>query len=136
MADPICTVCKKPIQGAHPTAKAHKGECYRAMERARWREKQRRKKAQTKEEWRQPRPCSECGKLFDPKNPRQETCAKLACIRTRKKRLEKLRAQGVYQRDQTLNAFNEYQMPDPWPGMDTMPPGCVSWYQAEMMPLM
>lgn len=105
------------------------------MERARWREKQRRKRTQTKKDWRQPRPCSECEKLFDPKTPRQGTCANLACIRTRKKRLEKLRAQGVYQRDRAVNAFGEYQMPDPWPDLATLPPGQASWYSAQMMPV-
>ena len=51
----------------------------------------------------------------------------------------------VYQKNETVNAFGEALIPDPWephlegnvlwPGLDMLPPECRSWYQAEMMPL-
>ena len=139
---PICIICGLPIEGRQSHAKYHGGACQREVWR---RESERKRKLQGKPAWKKKRPCSECGKVFMPKSPRQGTCGEEVCKYARKKRLEKLRAAGVYQKNEAVNSFGEALIPDPWephlegnvlwPGLDMLPPECRSWYQAEMMPL-
>lgn len=126
----VCIVCGLPTEDRQTH---HSGDCQREI----WRQRDKKKrKARGKPLWKKERPCSECVTLFTPKTPRQETCGAEGCKRTRKMRLEKLRASGAYQKEEGRNAHNEYMMPDPWPGMDTLPPECRSWHQAEMMPVL
>ena len=133
---PICTICGKPIYDKQPHAKYHDGECANAAERRRYRNKKyyEKQRVAARAKWKFVRKCSECGKDFMPKTPKQATCGDKACFKARKRRMEVLRVQGIYQRDARENVFGEYPMPDPWPTLDTLPLGQVSWYSAQMMP--
>ena len=133
---PICAICGKPIEGKQAHAKYHDGECSKAAERRRYRNKKYydKQRVESRAKWKFVRQCSECGGDFMPTTPKQSTCGDAACAKKRKRRMEKLRAQGIYQRDERENAFGEYLMADPWPELGSLPPGCVSWYSAQMMP--
>lgn len=136
-----CIICGKPIFGQRSDAFVHVGECKKEYDRRREKEKYLRRKAREMEdpgagpEWKKERPCCECGTPFTPAAPKQVTCCDPACQYARKKKLEQLRKQGIFQQDNATNHFGEYQMPCPFDKMDYLAPGCVSWYQAEMVPV-
>ena len=88
--------------------------------------------------------CAECGKEFLPAQKNHTTCSP-ECSRARSNRqARELRAKRrAAERDgkdpdheMLMNQFAEYMMPDPWPGLDTLPQGCSSWYSAQMMPVL
>lgn len=131
----LCLICGKPIWDRPASAKYHTGECTLERNRRKWYEKQ----GTANQAWREPRPCEICETPFTPRARGQRTCGNKPCVNALKRKTEALRKQGIYQRPgwgaDAVPAVG-FQMPDPWPDLDTLPSECRSWYQAEMMPLL
>ena len=106
------------------------------------------------------RKCPICGVMFQPKRPDQKTCGTLSCSRRvgakarEAKKEERHCAQcwAPFKVDKSstrkfccklcekewkdAQKSLETKIPDIWPNLETLPPGCRSWYQAEMMPVL
>ena len=124
----VCEYCGETFVQKHPNNRiCGKHECKlahkRAMSRLRYSPAalDRRKKAKdVMPEAVESRQCPQCGKIFTAYRSAKQACCSKRCSEARREDVQKA-------------AFLA-SVEDPWPTLTTLPPGCVSWYSAQMMP--
>lgn len=100
--------------------------------------------------------CPICKRRYAPKRDIQKTCGSAACVAAlgRKSRQVKRHcafcstpfmadpmskqqhcSPGCKEEHQRREEWMKAAIPDPWPDLDFLPPECVSWYEAQMMPV-
>jgi hypothetical protein len=138
MSANICDVCREPFDRAHHLQKRHLGSCTQEYDRRTARERYQRKVAKVRTWNPDPQKCEYCTAVFKPWVKGQVTCGSLDCKKKHKVLRNKMltKAWRDAEKARKYSVLLEKPMKCPFEDMDFLPPGCRSFLEAQMTPLL
>lgn len=137
MSGDICDICGEPFNRTHHKQKRHLGLCTREYDKRTARIRYQRRAAKTRTWNPDPQKCGYCKKVFIPRVKGQITCGEPECKKAHKVLKNKMltKAWREAEKARKYGVLLEKPMPCPFETMDFLPPGCRSFLEAQMMPV-